>query len=154
FAQMESTFRAIEESPVPFIAEVRGVAAGAGCQLALACDLRVIALSGWMGMPIARLGILPSAAVARRLVAAAGPAMARELLYPGRLLDGRAAVAAGLANSAAPDEELGPHTARLLADITRHGTVAIRAAKRAVTAAAGEHTPRASGPVVSYDDFQ
>ncbi|MGH3380353.1 MAG: enoyl-CoA hydratase/isomerase family protein, partial [Actinoallomurus sp.] len=81
FARMEAAFRAIEECPVPVVAEIRGAAAGAGCQLALACDLRVMARSARIGMPIARLGILPSPAFASRLAAVAGPAVARELLY-------------------------------------------------------------------------
>ena len=154
FAQMESTFRAIEESAIPFVAEIRGVAAGAGCQLALACDLRVIADSARIGMPIARLAILPSPAFAGRLAAVAGPALARELLYTGRLLDARSAAAAGLVNAAVPGDALGDHTARLLADITRHNKVAVQAAKQAVTVAAGTPSPRTLGPAVSYEDFQ
>jgi hypothetical protein len=62
FAEMEACFQIIERAPVPVIAAVDGVAAGAGCQLALACDLVVMSSSARMGMPIARLGILASTA--------------------------------------------------------------------------------------------
>ncbi|MDJ0491090.1 enoyl-CoA hydratase/isomerase family protein, partial [Rhodococcus qingshengii] len=72
FAQMEAAFRAIEICPVPVIAQISGVAAGAGCQLALACDIRVVATSARIGMPIARLGIRPSPAFAARLVRVVG----------------------------------------------------------------------------------
>jgi enoyl-CoA hydratase/carnithine racemase len=107
FARMEAAFRAIEQCPVPVVAEVRGVAAGAGCQLALACDLRLMADSARIGMPIARLGILPSPAFAARLINLAGPSLARRLLYTGRLLDAPAAAAAGLADEHQPAHSCG-----------------------------------------------
>ena len=97
-AQMEAAFRAIEICPVPVIAQISGVAAGAGCQLALACDIRVVATSARIGMPIARLGIRPSPAFAARLVRVVGPAVAAELHYTGRLVKGPDAVTTGLAN--------------------------------------------------------
>ncbi|MGW9427124.1 enoyl-CoA hydratase/isomerase family protein [Streptomyces decoyicus] len=117
FAHMEAAFTAIEECPVPVIAEIRGVAAGAGCQLALACDLRFMADGARIGMPIARLGILASPAFAARMVALAGPAAARELLYTGRLVDGRTAVALGLADDSVPEEHLAARTSGLAAAV-------------------------------------
>ncbi len=117
FAHMEAAFSAIEDCPVPVIAEIRGVAAGAGCQLALACDLRLMADSARIGMPIARLGILASPAFAARMVALAGPAVARELLYTGRLVDARTAVGLGLADDSVPEEHLAARTSGLAASI-------------------------------------
>ena len=154
FARMEAAFRAIEQCPVPVVAEVRGVAAGAGCQLALACDLRLMADSARIGMPIARLGILPSPAFAARLINLAGPSLARRLLYTGRLLDAPAAVTAGLADEHVPDAELAERINGLLAEITSQPTAAVRAAKSAVTAATAALPQRPPGPVVSYQDFR
>ncbi|WP_433413255.1 enoyl-CoA hydratase/isomerase family protein [Microtetraspora malaysiensis] len=154
FERMEQAFRAVERCPVPVIAQVQGVAAGAGCQLALACDLRVMADSARIGMPIARLGILPSPAFAARLVHLAGPALARELLYTGRLLSAREAAAAGLANAVVPDADVTEHVAGLLARIADQPAVAVRAAKRAVTEATGELPQRSLGPAASYGDLQ
>lgn len=135
FAHMEAAFTAIEDCPVPVIAEIRGVAAGAGCQLALACDLRLMADGARIGMPIARLGILASPAFAARLVALAGPAAARELLYTGRLLAAHTAVARGLAEDSVPEEQLTARTRDLATAIAGQPPAAIRAAKLAVTAA-------------------
>lgn len=154
FALMEAAFLAVEQCPVPVVAEIRGVAAGAGCQLALACDLRLMADSARIGMPIARLGILPSPAFAARLVNLAGPAVARKLLYTGGLLGAPAAVAAGLADEHVPDAELAQRTRDLVAEITRHPTVAVRAAKRAVAAATAQPSQQSLGPAVSFADFR
>lgn len=135
FARMEAAFRAVERCPVPVVAEIRGVAAGAGCQLALACDLRLIADSARIGMPIARLGINASPSFAARMVALAGPATTRRMLYTGTLLDAPKAVSSGLADEQAPDAELADLTARTAARIAEQPTAAVRAAKRAVSAA-------------------
>lgn len=156
FALMESAFRAIEQCPVPVVAEIHGDAAGAGCQLALACDLRFMAASARIGMPIARLGILASPAFATRLVTAAGPAMASELLYTGRLLDAPAAVDAGLANRAFPDSETRARVEEILAAICAQPVAAVRAAKRAVAAALApirDATAHNTAPAVTYPEF-
>lgn len=135
FARMEAAFQAAEECPKPVVAEIHGIAAGAGCQLALACDLRFMASSARIGMPIARLGILTSPAFAARLSTLAGPATARRLLYTGELLDGPSAVAAGLAEQHWPDTELNEHTAATLVRIAAQPPETLRAAKHAVTTA-------------------
>lgn len=158
FAAMEAAFTAIEELPVPVIAQVEGAAAGAGCQLALACDLQVMAESARIGMPIARLGILVSPAFAARLAVPAGPGVARELLYTGRLVPAAEAVRLGLATRCVPDAELASATRRLVLTITRNPDAAVRAAKLAVDAALGPARAaareRAGGPPVAYDDFR
>ncbi len=158
FAAMEAAFTAIEELPVPVVARVEGVAAGAGCQLALACDLQVMAESARIGMPIARLGILVSPAFAARLVVLAGPGVARELLYTGRLVPAAEAVRLGLATRCVPDAQLASVTRRLVLAITRNPDAAVRAAKRAVDAALASARAAtredAGGPPVAYDDFR
>jgi enoyl-CoA hydratase/carnithine racemase len=156
FARMESAFRAVEQCPVPVVAEIQGVAAGAGCQLALACDLRFMADSARIGMPIARLGILASPAFAARLTTLAGPAMAREMLYTGQLLDAQTAVTTGLVNRNFPDLELRAQVEKTLAAICDQPTASVRAAKRAVAAALApvrDATARTDQPAVSSSDF-
>jgi enoyl-CoA hydratase len=158
FAAMEAAFTAIEELPVPVIAQVEGVAAGAGCQLALACDLQVLADTARIGMPIARLGILVSPTFAARLSMRAGPGVARELLYTGRLVQASEAVRLGLATRCVPKRELATATRGLVLSVTRNPAAAIRAAKRAIDVALAPARAAAragaAGPPVAYDDFQ
>lgn len=154
FAQMEAAFRAIEACPVPVIAQISGVAAGAGCQLALSCDIRVMATSARIGMPIARLGIRPSPAFAARLVRVVGPAVAGELHYTGRLLQGSDAVTTGLANRCVTDELLASSVRELVEEIGRQPTSAVRAAKEALIAATGSAPRHALGPAVNLRELQ
>ena len=157
FARMEAAFRAVEECPVPVVAEVRGVAAGAGCQLALACDLRFMADSARIGMPIVRLGIRTSPAFAARMVALAGPSLTRQLLYTGRLLEAPAAVSAGLAERHVADAELRSHTDQVLTSIAEQPPAAVRAAKHAVAATLAplrEATRTNDHPAVAAEEFR
>ena len=157
FARMEAAFRAVEECPVPVLAEVHGIAAGAGCQLALACDLRFMGDSARIGMPIARLGIMCSPAFAARMAALAGPSLTRRLLYTGALLDARTAVSCGLVDEHRPEAQLSETVGAVAASIARQPRAAVLAAKRAVSAAlapAREATGRNDQPAVSAPDFR
>jgi enoyl-CoA hydratase len=157
FARMEAACSAIEALPVPVIAKVRGAAAGAGCQLALACDMRILAADASIGMPIARLGILISPAFANRLSARAGAAVARELLYTGRMVGAEEAVRLGLANAWVPGDELDQRVDRVITAILRASDAAVRAAKQAVNIveAPGRTVARTAptGPRVMQHDF-
>lgn len=158
FDRMEAACTAIERLPVPVVAKVRGVAAGAGCQLALACDLRVADRATRLGMPVAWLGILTSPSFAARLSLLAGPGVARDLLYTGRLIDAAEAERFGLVTRCVAESQLDEVTAALVESIAAQPPAAIRAAKRAVGAGLGpaieaaQHA--AGGPAVAYGDFQ
>lgn len=157
FARMESAFRAVEECPVPVLAEVRGVAAGAGCQLALACDLRFMGEQARIGMPIAKLGIMCSPAFAARMVGLVGPSLTRRLLYTGALLDAPAATAEGLVDEHLPESDLAGHVNAVADSIANQPRSPVVAAKRAVNAAltpAREVTRRNDSPAISAPDFR
>jgi enoyl-CoA hydratase len=94
---------AIEAFPGPVIAAVNGPAIGAGMQLAVACDFRVVAPVATFSIPAARLGLVLSPANIQRLALLVGPAGARELLMTGRGLDADEAEAVGLVHRRADD---------------------------------------------------
>jgi enoyl-CoA hydratase len=158
FAQMEAACAAIEDLPVPVVAKVTGVAAGAGCQLALACDLRVSGRRALIGMPIARFGILASPSFAARLSLLAGPGAARDLLYTGRLIGSAEAARLGLVTRLVTEAWLDRATDSLVQAIISHPAAAIRAAKRAVGAGLEPAIEAAriatAGPAVDYGDFR
>jgi enoyl-CoA hydratase/carnithine racemase len=105
FEVMESALSAVEALPVPTIAAVEGVAAGAGCELAFACDLRLLAESARIGMPVVQLGVLVSPQFVKRLATVVGIARAREMLYTGRYMTAAQAELSGAATAVIPDDE-------------------------------------------------
>lgn len=106
FEAMEAACSALEALDIPVVAQIAGVAAGAGCQLALAADLRIMAADGQIGMPTARFGILPTSRFIDRITRVAGPATAFELLATGRLLGAKEAASRGLVGRVVPPSEL------------------------------------------------
>jgi enoyl-CoA hydratase/carnithine racemase len=153
FSRMEATCTAIENLPVPVIAKVRGAAAGAGCQLALACDMRIVSDNASIGMPIALLGILVSPSFANRLAVHCGPSVAGELLYTGRMVHAEEAVRLGLANACVPSDQLENQVDVAVDAILRVSGASVRAAKRALAQLAAP-VRTAEGPPVDYDDFR
>lgn len=134
FATMERALRAVEALPVPTVAVLRGDAVGAGCQLALACDVRLAETGARIGMPVVRLGIMLSADFALRLAALIGPARTRDLLYSGRLLTAAEALRWGLVSALADARDLEAHVTELTGQWARQPDTALRAAKAAVAA--------------------
>lgn len=99
----EALLDTIVSWPAPVIAAVNGAALGAGMQLAVACDLRVVAPRATFGIPAARLGVLLSAPNIARLAHLVGQAAARDLLFTARVLDLDEADSVGLVQRRAPD---------------------------------------------------
>jgi len=128
-------FRRLELFPVPTIAVVQGMALGGGCELALACDLRVVAESAKLGQPEVSLGIIPAAGATQRLPRLIGLGRARELVLTGRLVGADEAVAIGLANGVAPDANLHEAARALALEIAKQGAMATRLAKAALNGA-------------------
>jgi enoyl-CoA hydratase len=129
-------FQRVEEFTVPVIAAVRGYALGGGCELAIACDLRVLGQSAKMGQPEVKLGIIPAAGGTYRLPRLVGLGVARELIYTGRIVDADECLRLGLANAVVADDEVLQRALGLAAEIARNSRLAVRAAKRALNALA------------------
>jgi len=132
-------FRRIEEQPVPVVAAVRGYALGGGCELALACDLRVAARGAQFGQPEVGLGILPGAGAVQRLPALVGLGRAKELILTGRIVDASEALAIGLVEKVVDDEALEATALEVARQIAGHGPLATRLAKLALNAAGRSH---------------
>lgn len=114
------------------IAAINGAAMGGGCELAMACDLRVITSEARIGVPEVRLGLIPGWGGTQRLLALLGPARARRLVFTGEPINGELAAGIGLANEAVPASELMATAEALANQILKSGPTAVRRAKRAM----------------------
>ena len=124
----------VESHDAVVIAAVNGVALGGGCELALACDLRVAAEHAVFGLPEASLGIIPGAGGTQRLPRIVGLGRAKEMILGGARWDARKALEAGLVSEVVPRSEL-MKAARAMADrVLALGPLAVRLAKMALNA--------------------
>jgi enoyl-CoA hydratase len=121
--------------PKPTIAMINGAALGGGCELALACDVRVAARSARLGQPEVRLGLIPGGGGTQRLPRLVGAGRALRLILTGDLIDAEEAYRIGLIDILADDDELQSRTIELARTMAAHSPVALRLAKNAVAAA-------------------
>lgn len=125
-------FKAVEDCVKPVIAAVNGFALGGGCELALACDIRICADTARFGLPETSLGIIPGAGGLYRLPRIVGMGVTRELVLTGELIDAQRAMQIGLVSRVVPLADLAT-TARTVADkILARGPLAVRLAKRSL----------------------
>jgi methylglutaconyl-CoA hydratase len=117
---------------VPTIAAVRGAAAGGGCELALACDMRVLADDARMGLRETALAIIPGAGGTQRLPRLIGPARAKRWILAAGMHDAAQCLADGVADRVIPGDELDAAAHALAGEIAANGPVAVRLAKAAV----------------------
>jgi enoyl-CoA hydratase len=130
---VERTIAAVERLPKATIALIRGVAAGGGAAIALACDIRIAADNARFGVPIARtVGNTLSLRNIARLVQIVGPAVTKELLFTGRLATAVEAHAAGAFNEVVPLARIESHVTALADRIGKNAPLTIRATKLGV----------------------
>ena len=122
--------RAVEALPQPVVAAVNGFALGGGCELAIACDIRIASENAVFAQPEVSLGIPPGWGGSQRLPRLVGPGMAAEMILTGRRVAAAEALRIGLVNRVVPLPDLMPAAAELAATIAANGPVAVRAAKR------------------------
>jgi enoyl-CoA hydratase len=127
---VERTMEAVEAVPCPTIAFLNGSAFGGGCELAVACDLRVAREGIQIGMPPARLGVVYPVAGLRRFLSLLGPARAKELFFTGRALDGERALAIGLVDRLLPAGDAEAAAQELAEEIARNAPLAVQGMKR------------------------
>nr|VXZ85284.1 Probable enoyl-CoA hydratase echA8 [Klebsiella pneumoniae] len=112
----------------PLIASVNGYALGAGCELALLCDLIVAGDNARFGLPEITLGIMPGAGGTQRLIRSVGKALASRMVLSGESIDARQAQQAGLVSDIHPAALTDEYALQLATTIARHSPLALRAA--------------------------
>lgn len=120
---------------IPTLASINGVAAGAGFSLALACDLRIASSDARFGASFSRIGLHPDWGGTYSLTRLAGAAVARDLIFSGRLIDANQARKLGLVNDVVPPEALSERTRERALELASAAPVSIRFAREAIALA-------------------
>jgi enoyl-CoA hydratase/carnithine racemase len=132
--RLQRLFARIESVAVVTLAEIGGAALGGGLELALACDLRVAAAEAKLGLPEARLGLVPAAGGTQRLTQLCGEGIAKRLILGAELIDGREAERLGIVQWARPHHELAGWTRELAAHLAAMPAASLAANKRCIAA--------------------
>ena len=133
FARLgHSVARTIENLPQPVIAAVNGFALGGGCELAIACDIRLASENAKFGQPEVNLGVIPGFGGTQRLPRLIGKGLANELLFSGNIIDAAEACRIGLVNRVVPQEKLMDECRELALKICSRGPAAVRLCKEVV----------------------
>jgi enoyl-CoA hydratase/carnithine racemase len=138
----QDSYTWLAEAPFATIAAVRGYAYGAGLQLALACDMRVVARGTKLGLLEFKYGIIPDLGGTQRLPRLVGAGKAKELIFTAARIDADEAERIGMVERVVTDEELEEVADELAREIAAQPPLAVRAAKRAVDAAGAGSTVR------------
>jgi enoyl-CoA hydratase len=131
-----SLFAEVERFPRPTIAAINGFALGGGCELALACDIRLASDTAKFGQPELGLGIIPGAGATQRLPRIVGMGRAKYLILTGEIIDAKQALEIGLVSAVTPPGQLQIRARELAKRILRQGPLAARLAKLALNASA------------------
>jgi enoyl-CoA hydratase/carnithine racemase len=131
-ALLQDFTRALARIPKPTVAAITGYALGGGCEVALACDFRVVAEDARLGQPEILLGIIPGAGGTQRLARLVGPARAKDLVFTGRHVRAEEALAIGLADRVVPAAEVYETARSMMAQYVGGPAYALRAAKEAI----------------------
>ena len=142
----------LEALPKPIITAIRGACVGGGCELAMACDLRVAGQSSRFGQPEVNLGILPGWGGSQRLPRLIGKTMAMELLMTGEPITAEKALAIGLVNYVVPDEAALTMAMAMATKLASKSPIALAGIKRAVMD--GLYSTLAHGLEVEAQQFQ
>ncbi len=129
----QGVFSKLANMEMPVIVAVNGYALGGGCELALACDIRIASEKAKFGQPEVGLGIIPGFGGTQRLARAVGEAKAKELIFTGAIVDANEALRIGLVNRVAPPEKLMEEARALAKTIMEKGPTAVRQAKKAIS---------------------
>ena len=128
----QGVFADIENLEKPVIAAVNGYALGGGCELALACDIRLASEKARLGQPEVSLGVTPGWGGTQRLARLVGMGQAKELIFTGDVIEARTAQAIGLIDEVYAPEELLPRAKEMAKKVASRGQIAVRLAKLSI----------------------
>jgi enoyl-CoA hydratase len=134
-ARAVDQYRVMERFPKPTIAMINGFCLGGGCELAMACDIRIAGDKAKLGQPETNLGIIPGGGGTQRLPRLVGQGRAMRLIYTGEIIDAATAEKIGLVDEVVPQDELSERTMELAAKIAEKSPASLQAAKECVRAA-------------------
>jgi len=144
-------FKKIEDSDIVSIAAINGFALGGGCEIAMACDIRIASEKAKLGQPEVSLGVIPGYGGTQRLARLVGKGKAKELILTGDMVSGEDARKIGLVERVVEPEELMDTARKMAKTIISKGPVAIRLAKKAINY--GSETDLDSGIKFEIDKF-
>lgn len=128
----QQVFSYIENLPKPVIAAINGFALGGGCELAMACDIRVASENAKFGQPEVNLGLIAGFGGTQRLTRLVNPGMAKEMLFTADQYDAMTALRMGLVNHIVPSSELMDFCKKMALRIAAKGPLAVQLSKQAV----------------------
>ncbi len=128
----QDVFMTIETLEKPVIAAINGFALGGGCELAMACDIRISSEKAKFGQPEVKLGVTPGFGGTQRLPRLVGKANAKELIFTGEMINAEEAYRIGLVNHVIAHDSLMEEAMKLAADIAKNGQLAVRLSKKAI----------------------
>ena len=128
----QKVFSKVARMKKPVIAAVNGFALGGGCELAMACDIRIASEKAKLGQPEVNLGIIPGFAGTQRLSRLVGAAKAKEMIFTGDMVDAQTALSTGLVNQVVPVDQLMNVCMEMANKIASKGPVAVKLAKKVI----------------------
>ena len=147
----QDVFTRLENLPQITIAAINGYALGGGCELSLACDMRICATDSQLGQPEILLGVIPGAGGTQRLPRLVGVGRAKELIYTGRFVPADEALAIGLVNEVVEADQVYPRAVEIAERFAAGPSVALMAAKQVIQS--GVDVDKATGVMLERQAF-
>ena len=147
----QDVFTRLENLPQITIAAINGYALGGGCELSLACDMRICATDSQLGQPEILLGVIPGAGGTQRLPRLVGVGRAKELIYTGRFVPADEALAIGLVNEVVEPDQVYPRAVEIAERFAAGPSVALMAAKQVIQS--GVDVDKATGVMLERQAF-
>jgi len=129
---IQAVFNRLENLEKPSVAAISGLALGGGCELAMACDIRISTQNARFGLPEINIGVLPAGGGTQRLPRLIGASWAKELLYTGDIIDAQEAYRVGLVNKLVKDNDLIQKAGKLALKLGQKSAVAMKMIKQSV----------------------